>query len=125
MVEFALVAPLFFMIVLGVIELGRGLMVTQLLTHAARVGCRKAVTGTYTTSQVQAEVANTLSSFGISGASVAISVDDSAGTVLNGSTPSGTEITVSVSIPVDKVTWVPGGSFLKADLSGQFTMRKE
>lgn len=124
-VEFALVAPLFFMMVLGIIEIGRGIMVTHLLTHAARVGCRKAITGAYTSTQVQTEVVNTLTSLGISGETVTILVNDSSGTALTSSTPSGTEITVSISVPVSQVTWVPGGGFLKSNLFGQFTMRKE
>ena len=37
-VEFAIVAPLFFLLVLGCIEFGRALMVQQMLTNASRVG---------------------------------------------------------------------------------------
>src|SRR5579884_3784762 len=39
-VEFALVAPVFFMFILGLIELGRGMMVQSLLENAARAGVR-------------------------------------------------------------------------------------
>ncbi len=39
-VEFAIVAPLFFMLVFGCIEFGRALMVQQILTNASRVGAR-------------------------------------------------------------------------------------
>ena len=39
-VEFAVVAPVFFLFVLGFIELGRGYMVQHLMTNAARQGCR-------------------------------------------------------------------------------------
>ena len=43
MVEFAIIAPVFFVFVLGLVELGRGLMVQHLLTNAARQGCRLGV----------------------------------------------------------------------------------
>ena len=38
MIEFAFVAPILFMLLLGIFELGRGLMVTELLTAASRIG---------------------------------------------------------------------------------------
>lgn len=124
-VEFALVAPTMFLMVLGIIELGRGLMVAQLLTHAAREGCRQAVTGNYTSAQIQTNVTNALTGLGIGGGSVSVAVNDNTGTALTSATPSGSEITVSASVPVGQVTWVPGGVFLKNNLTGEFTMRKE
>ncbi len=39
-VEFALVLPLFVLIFLGMLELGRGLHVQQVITQAAREGAR-------------------------------------------------------------------------------------
>ncbi|HEV3443576.1 MAG TPA: TadE family protein, partial [Gemmataceae bacterium] len=39
-VEFAFVAPIFFLMLLGLIELSRGLMVKHMLLNAARQGCR-------------------------------------------------------------------------------------
>jgi len=41
--EFAVVAPIFLLMVFGIVEIGRGLMVQQLLTNASRVGARRAV----------------------------------------------------------------------------------
>ena len=42
-VEFAFVAPVFFVMVLGIFEIGRACMVTELLTEAARRACREGV----------------------------------------------------------------------------------
>ena len=42
-VEFAVVAPIFSMLVFGMIEFGRAIMVEQILTNAAREGARVAV----------------------------------------------------------------------------------
>ncbi len=44
-VEFAIVAPVFFLLVIGMIEIGRALMVQQVLINASRVGARQAVNG--------------------------------------------------------------------------------
>lgn len=126
-VEMAFVAPIFFMLVLGIIEIGRGLMVINLLNDAARMSCRKGALGLLTSSQIQSEVQQTLAAVNIpiSTSNVTVAVNSNAGTALNSSTPSGAKITVTVSAPVSAVTWVPGGGFLTGNLSGRSTSRKE
>src|SRR5262245_56963600 len=54
--EFAIVAPVFFMMIIGFIEFGRALMVQQVLVNASRVGARMASTTGATTSGVQSAV---------------------------------------------------------------------
>ncbi len=54
--EFAIVAPVFFLMVIGFIEFGRALMVQQVLINASRVGARMATTTGATTSAVQSAV---------------------------------------------------------------------
>ena len=122
-VEFAVVAPVFFAIVFGMIELGRGLMVLHLLNHAARAGCRVAAVEGRSNSDISTAVTNTLSSQGISTEAVTVQVND--GTANASTAQAGDEITVKVSIPVGKITWVPGGSILTGSLSGQYTLRRE
>jgi Flp pilus assembly protein TadG len=122
-VEFAMVCPVFFLFVLGIIEVGRGLMVTHLLTNAARVGCRTGILQNQSTQQITTAVVNSLSQQGIRSEVTTVQVNDG---VADASTAkSGDEITVIVSVPVGKVTWLPGGQFLKGNLSGQFTLRRE
>ena len=61
LVEFALVFPVFMMLILGTIEVGRALMVYQLLNNAAREGARAAILPTTTSdAQVRARVVNYL-----------------------------------------------------------------
>src|SRR5947209_17029419 len=67
-VEFAIIAPLLVALVLGLIEFGRVLMVEQILTNAAREGCRTAVLEGSTSSDVNTTVSNYLTGSGISGA---------------------------------------------------------
>jgi hypothetical protein len=51
-VEFAVIAPLFFMMVFGIIEFGRALMVQQILTNASREGARRAIVEGATESEI-------------------------------------------------------------------------
>lgn len=127
-VEFAAVAPVFFMLVFGIIELGRALMVMSLLNQAARTACRKAIVGTLTSnSAIQDDVDTSLKNFGIKNSSATknIYVGGSSGTSLSSSTASGTEIKVEIVVPVADITWVPGGSFLNKSLVGKYTSRME
>src|SRR5262249_25261465 len=80
-VEFALVAPIFFVMCLGTIEFGRCLMVTELLTEAARKGCRKGIIEGTTTQQIRDAAINFLSTVGINGETVRVIINDGAGNV--------------------------------------------
>src|SRR3954452_6988074 len=64
-VEMAFVAPVFLMLVLGIIESSRLGMVSQLLTTAAREGCRVAVINGMTQPDVQGRVERVLNGSGI------------------------------------------------------------
>ena len=55
-VEFALVAPLLFMLFLGFVDVGRAIMVKNLLTSAARDGARTATLDGATVAGVQSQV---------------------------------------------------------------------
>src|SRR3954463_14275383 len=71
-VEFALVAPLFVLLVFGMIEYGRMVMVQQLLVNAAREGARVGVLDGSTGTSVTTAVNNYLQPAGITTASVLI-----------------------------------------------------
>jgi Flp pilus assembly protein TadG len=122
-VEFALVAPVFFLFVLGVIEIGRGLMVVSLLNHAARVGCRAGVLEGATDSDITSAVTSALQGQNVQGTTVAVKVN---GTTANASTAkSGDRLTVIIAVPASNVTWVPGTRYLVGNLSGQCILRRE
>jgi Flp pilus assembly protein TadG len=125
LVEFAVAAPIFFMMVLGIIEIGRACMVTELLTEAARRGCRQGVLEGTSSSAIKQAATDYLTSVGING--------DTAGVILNDAPvdstdaqnmPAYTEITVLVTVPASSVTWVPSW-FVSGTLSSQYTMRRE
>jgi Flp pilus assembly protein TadG len=126
LVEFAFVAPVLFGLIIGVIEIGRGLMVQQLLTEAARRGARAAVIEGTSSTQIKSAVTDYLASVGVNGSAAGVSVNDApVDTVEAQNMPAYSEITVSVSVPVSSCTWVPAGWFLSGTISGQYTMRRE
>jgi Flp pilus assembly protein TadG len=122
-VEFAFVAPVFFLVVLGLIELGRGLMVKHLLANAARQGCRVGIIEGKSNADINAAVTGVLAPLGIASDTVTVDVNDVPGDAINGTAFN--ELTVIVSVPVSAVTWVPGGTYLSGSLSAQYTLRKE
>jgi Flp pilus assembly protein TadG len=120
-VEFAVVAPLLFLLILGIIEIGRMMMVQQVVTNAAREGCRKAVLAGATEDQVYAVIDNYLTGSGISGHTRAVSPS------LTGATM-GEAVTVTVRVSYDNVTWLPLGAvqWMKGkQLQASVVMRKE
>jgi Flp pilus assembly protein TadG len=105
-VEFALVAPVFFLFLFGLIELARMVMLQQAMTNAAREGCRTAVLATTIDSaDVDAKVRNYLNSV----TSSASNTDKVRVTVPAGlaSTTSGTELSVAVEVDYQDTSWLP------------------
>jgi hypothetical protein len=122
-VEFALVAPLFFTLTLGIFEMARGLMVEQLVTDAARIGCRVGVVESRSTQAITSAGDGFLPGAGITGYATTIRVNDAVADAVTAQ--AGDEITVTVSVPTDKISWVPGLLMLQGTISGQFTLRRD
>lgn len=118
-VEFALVAPVFFLLMIGIIEVGRALMVQQVLINASRVGARRAVTLSATEAQVISAVNEYADGVGVSGLTVAVSPDPAAAST-------GAAITVTASIDFADVSWIPSPWFMGGKtVSASSVMRKE
>ncbi len=125
-VEFAVIGTVMFMMFLAMFEFGRVLMVMELLTEGARIGCRQAVVEGTSSQQIQDAVTAYLAGVGINGDSVGVSVNDApVNTVEAANQPAYTEMTVRVTTPVSNVSWLPTPLFVKGTLAGQFTMRRE
>ena len=120
-VEFALVAPIFFLMIFGMIEFGRMVMVQQVITNSSREGARIAVLDGTAGAEVVTAVENYLDSARVSGATVAV----------NPSEPSsagyGEPVTVTVTIPFSQVSWLPSPMFIGGDtvLTAATVMRRE
>jgi Flp pilus assembly protein TadG len=126
-VETALVLPLFFLIVFGVIEFGRAFMVAQLLTNAAREGARSAITAGSTNADVTAKVKELVQDYiGVaqSKINVTIKVNDSSSTTL-AMAERRDMCEVLVSLAVKDVTFLPLKYLTGVTLKGQAAMRHE
>jgi Flp pilus assembly protein TadG len=123
LLEFAVVAPIFFMLVFGIIEFGRAIMVKEILTNAAREGARLAVLDSPTpiASTVNSTVTTYLSNAGISGATVTINPTEPT------TAGYGQPVTVTVQIPFGNVSWLPSPLFLAktTQLTATSVMRRE
>lgn len=119
-VEFAVVAPVFFLLVLGMIEYGRMVMVQQVITNASREGARRAVLDGSTAAEVQATVNTYMTSGGVSGGTVTVSPNPP------NTAAFGEPVTVTVTIPFSQVSWLPSPMFLGGKtLTSATVMRRE
>jgi len=105
-VEFAVVAPVFVLLVFGMIEFGRMVMVQQMLTNAAREGARLGVIEGNTSNDVETRVDNYLAAANITGATVGVATLPASGS------DTGDRISVTVSIPFGQVSWLPTPMYL-------------
>lgn len=106
--EFATVLPVFMLLTLGLLEMGRGVMVRQIMVNAAREGARQAVLPGASPSDVIASIENYLDAGSISGASKTVEVLDAGGNPITDLWTLGAKdrIEVRVSVPFDEVAWV-------------------
>ena len=119
-VEFAFVAPLLIMLTFGMIELGRVVMVKQLLINASREGARLAILPASTAEEVIDHVETELSNSAINGVSVTLTPPSLA------SAPAGSAVTVAVSINASSVSWIPKPLFIFSQtIDATTTMRRE
>ncbi len=105
-VEFAVIAPLFIFLVLGMIELGRGINVQNALLNAARASCRIGITEGATEQDISQCVADSLTGTGITEYNVSVSPDPLSNAV------NGDAVSVTVSATYADVNWVPTPRFL-------------
>lgn len=132
MVEMALVLPIFFMVVLGIIEFGRAMMVGNLVTNAAREGARLAILDGSTNGEVVSAVTEFLAQavdIGAQNVTVTIETEPAPGNPDPGNNVANCQprdlITVRVSVPFDQVAYIPGDYLNGRQLVGQSSMRHE
>jgi Flp pilus assembly protein TadG len=121
-VEFAVVAPVFFLLVFGMIEYGRMVMVQQIIVNSAREGCRAAVLDGSTTSGVKSTVITAMSAgnITITTSNVTVSPDPPSNAEF------GDPVTVTVTVPFNQVSWLPSPMYLGGkSMTASTTMRRE
>ena len=120
-VEFAIVVPIFFLMVFGMIEFGRMVMVHQLLAGAAREGARQAIVNGATAGDVEQTVRDYLTSTSVDGQAASVSVTPDPATASTGEA-----VTIETGIEFEKVSWLPAPFFLQdLTLNAASTMRHE
>jgi len=131
--EFAIVCPIFFLIFLGMVDIGRGMMVVGAVSNAARIGARAAgVTGGNYSSATDA-VATALSDARLPSTTPptitvnGVAVTDDAS--FQAAAVPGATVAVQVSLTYGSVSWLPGGASLfvgsSQPLSATCSMTKE
>lgn len=95
------------------------MLVKQVVTNAARVGAREASLPGSTSSSVQSVAQTYAANSGVPGATVSTTPSPASATA-------GDQISVTVSVAFDEVTWLPAPWFLGGvDLESTSVMRKE
>lgn len=107
-VEFAVVAPVLFLFIFGIIEFGRLVMVQQAITNAARESCREASLITTLNSQdVDAAARNVMRSV-MANASDPQKVRVNVSPASMANLSSGTPVSVDIEVDFSDISWLPG-----------------
>lgn len=114
LVEFAVAAPIFFLLVIGLIEFSRMSMCNQLLAGAVREGARIGTVPGSTSGDVIQQVNVVLAAGLVDGATVTVEPT----TISN--LDQGDQFKVTAEVPYDDVSWLPvpqwlGGELLRAE----------
>ena len=112
LVEFALILTMFLMLLMGIVDLGRGVMAQNSLSHAAREGARRGIYAETTDAQIRQAVRAQ------EGLAVGLT-DGQIDVVPTGSRQPGSVVTVTVRYTFTAVTpmmnaFIPGGLQLSA-----------
>jgi Flp pilus assembly protein TadG len=106
--------------VFGMIDVGRAVMVQNLLTNAARDGARAAALDGANASEIEESIVEYLAASSVPGATVTISPNPLT------SATWGDPVTCTVQIPFNSVSWLPSSWYFGgATLQATVIMRRE
>ena len=121
-VEFALVAPAVFLLILGLIQFAGLMMSVNVMSASAREGARLAsLAQTTTKAAIETRVNDHLSMGGVDPNHVTVDIEP---TVLSNLEP-GDEVTITVSGAVHNMVWIGPLLPTSAELSARFTAIRE
>ncbi len=132
LVEMALVLPVFLTVVLGIMEFGRAMMVSNLVANAARQGARLSVTAGSTNESVTTEVQSFMTeAIGVSSGNVNVTITvtaaagnpDPVNNVANAKR--GDTCKIHVTVPFNSVSLVAADHLAGLSLVGHCAMRHE
>lgn len=125
-VEFALVATVFFMFVFAIFEIGRLVMLQQIMGEACRQGARRAILENASESAIVTQVEDRLEANSIPGATVTITWSNKATQPNMANLGFQDPLTVRATVPYSDVSWlVPTWVVQGAVMEAQATMRVE
>jgi Flp pilus assembly protein TadG len=119
-VELAITAPLLFLLVFGMIDVGRAVMVQNLITNAARDGARSAVLDGAEAEEIATRIEQYLVDSSVNGASATVTPNPLSLADL------GDPVTVTVQVPFSAVSWLPSTFYFQGtELTATVVMRRE
>jgi Flp pilus assembly protein TadG len=111
-VEFAVMAPLLALFIVGLCEVSRALAVKSVLTDAARHACRTAIRPATNNAAIIADVNKVLSDNHISTTAATVTILVNGQAVDAGTAKANDEISVKVSIPFGQTSWTASFFFI-------------
>lgn len=125
--ELALVLPVFILLMVGILEFGRAVMVQQVLTNGARETARRAILPGAVYSEVMSASNSYLTAASIptQGRSVVLKGANSTTITSFSAVRSGDPVSVTISIPYNNVSLGLGLWLRNSSMSATVTMRKE
>ncbi len=117
-VELAVVLPIFFLIIFGIVEFGRAMMAQQILINTAREGARACAVSSITAADVERVCKDYAAACGIDDIDVTVDPDP---TIVERGDP----VAVSVSAGFTEVSWFSPFWAGDAVLGSTASMRKE
>jgi len=118
-VEFAVLAPFLFTLATGAFEVGRGIMVRQILTDAARKACRNGALPGQASSDITSDVNDILSDNSVPTSSATITILVNGQSVDASTAQQGDQVSVKVAVPFNKVSWTPLFFFTNASVESE------
>jgi Flp pilus assembly protein TadG len=102
------------------IDVGRAVMVQNLLTNAARDGARSAVLDGATAAEIETQVTDYLAASSVGSAAATVTPNPLTLADL------GDPVSVTVQVPFNSVSWLPSSMYFKgANLQATVVMRRE
>ncbi len=116
-VEFAICAPILFFIFFAALEFGRVNMIRQSVENAVYEGSRRGIVPGATADDCRTAARNVLNTVSVSGAAI-----DVVPAVISQDT---SQVTVSVTVPINNNSWVAPLFFKNKSLTNSMTLRRE
>ena len=104
-VEFAVLAPVLGIIIVGMVEMSRAMMAKMILNDAARKACRTGIQATGSNATISSDVTNILSDNNTSTSSATVTVQVNGVTANANTAKQNDRVSVKVAVPYTQFAW--------------------